>query len=74
MQVDLETARIQTGMRRVAIDPLSRVEGHGLTGWLIVIAVVLYLIFGRRSSRRPWEPGPGPGAGSGVRVKSRFSW
>ena len=29
MQVDLETAPTQTGMRRVAIDPVSRVEGHG---------------------------------------------
>src|SRR5512145_370236 len=29
MRADLETAQIQTGMRRVAIDPVSRVEGHG---------------------------------------------
>jgi len=29
IQVDLETAPTQTGMRRVAIDPVSRVEGHG---------------------------------------------
>jgi len=28
-RVDLETAPTQTGMRRVAIDPVSRVEGHG---------------------------------------------
>ena len=29
MRIDLETAAHQTGMRRVAIDPVSRVEGHG---------------------------------------------
>ena len=29
MTTDLETAAVATGMRRVAIDPVSRVEGHG---------------------------------------------
>ncbi len=27
--------------------------------WIIVIAVVLYLIFGRGRTRRPWVPGRG---------------
>jgi putative membrane protein len=26
--------------------------------WILVIALILYLIFGRGSSRRSWEPGP----------------
>jgi putative membrane protein len=28
--------------------------------WILVIALVLYLIFGRGSSRRVWQPGPPP--------------
>ncbi|HZE20576.1 MAG TPA: SHOCT domain-containing protein [Desulfobaccales bacterium] len=26
--------------------------------WILVIALILYLIFGRGSSRRSWQPGP----------------
>ncbi len=29
MSFDLETAAAPAGLRRVAIDPVSRVEGHG---------------------------------------------
>jgi putative membrane protein len=28
--------------------------------WIVVIAFILYLIFGRGKSQRPWPPGPGP--------------
>ena len=28
--------------------------------WIVIIALCLYFIFGRRNSRRPWEPGSGP--------------
>jgi putative membrane protein len=28
--------------------------------WILVIALILYLIFGRKSSKRIWEPGPPP--------------
>jgi putative membrane protein len=42
--------------------------------WIIVIAVVLYLIFGRRSARRPWEPGPGPAPESALDIlKKRYA-
>jgi len=29
--------------------------------WIVVAAVVLYLIFGRGRARMPWAPGQGPG-------------
>jgi len=42
--------------------------------WIIVIAVVLYLIFGRRSTRRPWEPGPGQAPESALDIlKKRYA-
>jgi putative membrane protein len=29
--------------------------------WIVIIAVVLYLIFRRGGPRKPWEPGQEPG-------------
>ena len=28
--------------------------------WLVMIALCLYFIFGRRGAKRPWEPGRSP--------------